>query len=327
VVTVEPKVENIIEPINHALDEPHADDSAIPTWLLCEAVAREYKVALTGLGGDELFAGYRRHMGLLVGKHYQTLPALVRRPVSWMAQHVREPEGGNLSVNRLKRFLRASGGAGAALFLSYLTRVPDDVRSALISTNGTRKAPPNAALARMEKLVQQAGMPAGLRTALFLDFKTFLPDDALALSDRLSMAHSLELRVPLVDHELVGNVFPLSDHAKIGAFQPKALLRRALRPRLPPQHFSAPKRGFVGPTGAWLRNELRPLLLDELSPERVRRLGIFSPSVVERLIREHDERRHNWEGVLWALMCFSVWHRLYMETPVTESLGAAALMH
>jgi len=111
----------------------------------------------------------------------------------------------------------------------------------------------------------QGSPPRGLAAGLFLDYTTFLPDDILALSDRLAMAHSLEVRVPFVDHVLVEAVFPLPQRVKIGPWAAKRLLRRALRPRLPPDHLRAPKRGFVGPTAAWLRNELRPMLTDELS--------------------------------------------------------------
>jgi len=143
---------------------------------------------------------------------------------------------------------------------------------------------------------------------------TFLPDDILALSDRLAMAHSLEVRVPFVDHLLVEAVFPIPERVKIGRWwRTKRLLRRALRPRLPPAHLRAPKRGFVGPTSAWLRGELREMLEDELSPQRQRRLGYFQPSAVETLLHEHLSGRGNREAILWALLCFSTWHRLYVE--------------
>jgi asparagine synthase (glutamine-hydrolysing) len=129
------------------------------------------------------------------------------------------------------------------------------------------------------------------------------------------MAHSLEVRVPFVDHLLVERVFPLPDRLKIGWMKPKRLLRRALLPRLPAAHLSAPKRGFVGPTAAWLRHELKDVLRDELSASRLERLGYFVPSAVAALIDDHVGRRHNREGILWELLCFSVWHRLYVERP------------
>jgi len=150
---------------------------------------------------------------------------------------------------------------------------------------------------------------------LYWDYKTFLADDVLALSDRMAMAHSLEIRVPLVDHELVEQVFPLPDRVKIGLWQNKRLLRRALKRRLPEQHLRAPKRGFVGPTAAWLRHELRGMIEDELAPARLQRLGYFDSTVVRGLLDDHFSRRHNRTGILWALLCFSVWHRGYVEAP------------
>ena len=129
------------------------------------------------------------------------------------------------------------------------------------------------------------------------------------------MAHSLEIRVPFVDHPLVESVFPLPGRLKIGMGQNKRLLRRVLRTRLPSAHFRAPKRGFVGPTASWLRSEMRPVLEDELSVDRMSRLGFFDSTKITALLDDHFSRRHNREGILWALLCFSVWHRSYLEGP------------
>jgi asparagine synthase (glutamine-hydrolysing) len=134
------------------------------------------------------------------------------------------------------------------------------------------------------------------------------------LSDRIAMAHSLEVRVPFVDHVMVDAIYPLPDRLKIGLGRQKRLLRRALRSRLPKAHFRAPKRGFVGPTAAWLRGEIRGMLIDHLSESRMDRLGHFEPGAISSLVNDHLSRRHNREGILWALLCFSTWHRLFIET-------------
>src|SRR2546429_368309 len=314
-VDIHPDVRDLLEPITHALDEPHADQSAVPTWLLSQAVGASYKVALTGIGGDELFAGYRRHIGFLVGEHYARLPRAVQRGVSALANVLREPRGASLAVDRLKRFLRAGNGSAPERFLSYLTRFPNPGRHGLYAPALRDHVSGAAASAWFRDLYQRHGAPAGLSAALYLDYETFLADDVLALSDRMAMAHSLEIRVPLVDHELVGRVFPLPDRVKIGLWQNKRLLKRALQRRLPDEHLRAPKRGFVGPTAAWLRNELRGMIQDELAPARLQRLGYFDPTVVRGLLDDHFSRRHNRAGILWALLCFSIWHRGYVEAP------------
>jgi asparagine synthase (glutamine-hydrolysing) len=318
VVDIRPDVREIFEPIIGALDEPHADDSAIPTWVLSQAVGSSYKAAIAGIGGDELFAGYRRHIGVLAGQQYGRLPQVVQRAASAVANRLREPAGASLGVNRLKRFLRPShnGGSTADRFFSFLSRIDDADRGRLYS-DGVRDsmvAHSDATRQRFGDHYRGGGSPRGLRAGLYLDYKTFLPDDILALSDRLSMAHSLEVRVPFVDHVLVERLFGLSDRVKIGWWQKKRLLRRALRERLPREHLKAPKRGFVGPTSAWLRDELKDVLLDELSPNRLRRLGYFAPQFVARMYEEHASRKRNREGILWGLLCFSTWHRIYAES-------------
>ncbi|MGH7677860.1 MAG: asparagine synthetase B family protein, partial [Gemmatimonadaceae bacterium] len=313
VVDVEPDVREIFEPIVRALDEPHADESAIPSWVVSQAIAAEYKVALAGTGGDELFAGYRRHIGLLVGEHYGRLPRALQRVISIAANALPEPAGGGLAVHRLKRFAAGHGESSWQRYLDYSTKLSWQRRNALYAGDVRSSIEGTAAAGMFEALHERGGLFGGLRAGLYMDYRTYLPDDILALSDRISMAHSLEVRVPFVDHEFVEHVFPLPDRAKVGFGRPKKLLRNALRDRLPADHFRAPKRGFVGPTATWLRNELREMLTDELSPQRIQRLGFFDDRAITQLMGEHFERRHNREAILWELLCFMTWHRLVVE--------------
>ena len=313
VVDVEPDIEDIFEPIVRAMDEPHGDESVVPTWLLCERVAAEYKVALVGTGGDELFAGYPRHLVLGAASLWNRVPSPVRSVLSSAASRVPEPRGGGLGVTRLKRFLRSSGGSMASRYFSIQDRLTEP---ALFTEDVRSEMEAGYPWATFDRHGRTAPTDGIVRPALYMDYRTYLPDDLLHLADRLSMAHSLELRVPFIDHHVVEDLFPIPDRTRIGAGRPKRLLRKALQPRLPEQHFSAPKRGFVGPTAMWLRNELAPILADELSAERVSRLGFFDPAVVDRLRREHMDRKQNHESVLWGLLCFMTWHRLYVESPV-----------
>jgi asparagine synthase (glutamine-hydrolysing) len=325
VVDIPPRVQDIFEPIIYALEEPHADDSCIPTWTLSQAVGSAYKVALTGIGGDELFVGYRRYLGLRAVEGFSRLPGPLRRAAASLSWRL--PDfAGDLQIDRAKRFFRSGAGGGSApeLYLDILSRMGDGERASFYGPALRGKVRGTLASRLFRSLHDAAGRPRGVRAGLYFDYHTYLADDILALSDRLSMAHSLEVRVPFVDHELVEHVFPLPSGLKAGFGAPKKLLKRALAPRLPPGHLSAPKRGFVGPTSAWLRNELRPMLEDELSHDRVARLGYFDPAVVDGLLRDHFERRHNREGILWALLCFSAWHRLYLEAPAAPAYARRA---
>ena len=308
VVDVEPDVRSIFERIVHALDEPHADESAVPTWLICERVAAEYKVALVGTGGDELFGGYRRHFALAMSTAWQRAPAAVRDAARLLSARLPESRAGDLGITRVKRFFRSGGESLASRYLSLQDRLGTlplfaaDIRGQVAADYARQTFELHGIAAPRDGLV---------RPALYLDYKTYLPDDLLHLADRISMAHSLELRVPFVDHELVQELFPVPDRTRVGMLHPKRLLRRALRSRLPEGHFNAPKRGFIGPTALWLRNELSEMLADELAPDRIKRLGYFDPVVVDRLRREHLEHRQNHSGILWALLNFSVWLRCY----------------
>jgi len=323
IVDIRPDVRDIFEPIVRALDEPHADDSAVPTWALSQAVGSSYKVALTGIGGDELFAGYWRHPGLLAMERFGRLPSPLRAAAATLGSLLPD-RGRGLGVYRLKRFLRAARNTGTTpdRYLGLLGKSDDRERAQLYSADLRALLPGGAAGERLRRLYRDAGAPRGLAAALYLDYKVYLADDILALSDRLSMAHSLEVRVPLVDHILAERVFPLPARLKLGGWKLKHLLKRSLAGRLPAAHLTAPKRGFVGPTAAWLRDELRPMLQDELSASRLTRLGYFDPRTVARLLDEHFARRHNREGILWALLCFSTWHRLYVEGPAVPPYAA-----
>jgi asparagine synthase (glutamine-hydrolysing) len=314
IIDVRPDLTEIVEPIARAMDEPHADESAIPTWLISQAVAQEYKVVLAGTGGDELFAGYRRHLGVLVGDYWRRLPGSVQRGARALASLLPEPRSGGLGVDRLKRFLRAPATTVPDRLLGFVSRLSDEERRVLYTPGLGDEVVGQPGRASFQRAYLEGGEPSGLRGALLLDYRFYLPDDLLALSDRLSMAHSLEVRVPFVDHELVERVFPLLDRTKIGPWRLKHLLKRALRNRLPAEHFRAPKRGFVGPTAVWLRRELRPLVESELAPERMRRLGMFDPRIVGGLLEDHFTQRQNREGILWALLCFVTWHRVYVES-------------
>jgi asparagine synthase (glutamine-hydrolysing) len=317
VIDVEPDIGDIFEPIIGAMDEPHGDESVVPTWLICERVAAQYKVALVGTGGDELFAGYPRHLGLGAASLWNRVPTTLRGFLSKAARGLPEPKDGGLSVTRLKRFTRASGGSTASRYFSLQDRLTEPA----LFTPEVREIMSARYPAAMFELHGRTAPTDGLvRPALYMDYHTYLPDDLLHLADRLSMAHSLELRVPFIDHELVEKLFPIPDRTRVGLARPKRLLRRALRSRLPEAHFSAPKRGFVGPTAMWLRNELAPILADELSADRVRRLGYFDPDIVDRMRTEHNERKQNHESVLWSLLCFMTWHRLYVENAVPAML-------
>src|SRR5256885_16446 len=214
-----------------------------------------------GLLGGWL-GGARRHIGLLAGERYARLPHAVQWGLSGLANLLREPRGASLSVDRFKRFLRPGNGSTPDRFLGYVTRCADGDRRALYVAGLHEGLAAGRASARFRELHERHGAPAGLSAGLYLDYKTFLADDVLALSDRLAMAHSLEIRVPFVDHVLVERVFPLPDRTKIGLWRNKRRLKRAARGRLPPGHLRGAKRGVLRPRAGRVQAARRDRLPD-----------------------------------------------------------------
>ena len=251
---------------------------------------------------------------MMLGDRYQRLPGALRKGISGAAGLLRESESGSLTVTRMKRFLRSSADTPADRYAEYMARLTDAEFEQLRG----HSARPDM-YKRLVRDAQPVRADSSLRAALATDYRLYLPDDVLALSDRIASAHSLEVRVPFVDHVLVDRLFPLADQWKIRGSTMKYALRKAVEPRLTPAHMTAPKRGFVGPTASWLRHELRDVLTDELSPGRLKELGLFDENAVGELVKEHLTRRNNREGILWALLSFSVWHRGILDGQVTHA--------
>jgi asparagine synthase (glutamine-hydrolysing) len=321
VVDIHADIAGTFDRIIRALDEPLADDSAIPSWFLAERVAAEYKVALTGIGGDELFVGYRRHQAIMALDAWQMVPRPIRGAISGLASLLPEPTGWP-AIGRAKRFLDIGERGHASRYLGAVRRLGRDERSWLYGEDPTR-GDFTSALRSLGVIATESSPRDSLTAALVQDYRAFLADDVLALADRVSMAHGLELRVPFVDHEMVERIFPLPAHVKATVWQRKRLLSKALKSRLPAEHFRAPKRGFTGPTGAWMRSELRPMLLDLASGDRIRRLGVLNATAVRGLVSDHLNSRRDRETSLWAVLCFLAWHEQYCGSAPTAGYPAA----
>jgi len=312
---LEADVEDLLPKIAAAFDEPFADSSAIPNWLVCQETARHVKVALTGLGGDELFGGYERYVGLRLGEQYQRIPAVVRYLLKKSVNGV--SSGNRLSnrVDRLKRFLqagdlplRARYNSFISAFGSYKEIVHPDMWASL---EGMRN--------QYDEIVRDVRVEDPLDLALFADLSLYLPDDLLVLSDRISMAHSLEIRVPFLDHHLVELICRLPARYKVKGFQKKVLFKEAIADLLPSEHFLRPKQGFSIPLAQWLRGSLRPMLEEIVDGSEYRENPWLNREVVKSLVAEHLTGRRNHEVRLWSVVCFQEWWRYAMTSPTTVS--------
>jgi asparagine synthase (glutamine-hydrolysing) len=310
---LEPRVSALLPAIVHHFDEPFADSSAIPTFVVAQATARHVKVALSGIGGDETFLGYPRYLGVRLSRLYGALPRPLRDATSALARAVaREGTDSRHRGDRLRRFV---DGADQPLPDRYLgwTRIFGRAGLAALATP--------ALWAHLGADVESAARAAfaGARRgdavdgACRIDLDTYLPDDLLAMADRMGMAHGLEIRAPFCDHRLVEASLAIPPGRRMAGLRLKALLKRAFADVLPREVLTHPKQGFMIPLGQWLRADLRPSLDDLLAPERVAARRLFVPAEVERLKREHLTGARGHADRLWALMILEQWIRQHLD--------------
>jgi asparagine synthase (glutamine-hydrolysing) len=307
-INIEPHVSDIIEDVVGAFDEPFADDSVIPSYYVSQAAARFVKVALTGLGGDELFAGYRRHLGVRVGDVYARVPRWLRDGVvNEIVRRLPEPRNSSDLVDHMKRFARASSGSPAARYQDSMSSLPAAERLRLYSNEVRAHVDTASTAAVLTETFDGFRHGTSVDRALKTDLRWYLADDILTLTDRLSMWHSLELRVPYLDHRFVEEVMSIPSAAKIRGLTLKHVLKQVAAKWLPAPVIRHRKQGFEAPMGRWLRGPLRELLQDVLGPAAVRAAGIFSPAEIERLKNEHlaGERKHS--KILFSLLMFHLW--------------------
>jgi asparagine synthase (glutamine-hydrolysing) len=312
---VKPDALAILDRLVWHFDEPFADSSAIPTWYVSEIARQHVTVVLSGDGGDELFGGYDRYFPPPRVASFDRLrvPGL-RRLAALVWPHLSHGTPG-------KALLRHVSGDARARYFDSIALFQPDERLALYSADlrGHVSASAEQTLARC--FDRFAALPLHSRMMRF-DFETYLPEDVLTKVDRMSMAHSIESRVPLLDNEVIDFAATLPSRFKIRAATRKHVLKEALRPMLPPGIVDRRKQGFGVPLGAWFRGGLTSVFSDVLGSVRARQRGYFEPTFVERLIHEHLAGKRDHSLRLWQLLIFELWHREYLDAPTGRSLDA-----
>jgi asparagine synthase (glutamine-hydrolysing) len=313
------QIEQILPNIIRSFDEPFADSSVVPNYLVCEAARKLVTVALSGTGGDELFAGYERYRGALFAGYYRRLPRWFTQTIlKHLVNSLPESRSGGLWVDRLKRFIDGADLPLPMRYQRYLSAFDETEKEQLFS---------GEFLAGLERDASSLSIPAmerikpcddALDWILNADMHTYLPDDELRKTDRLSMWHSLEVRVPFLDHKLVEFVATIPSAYKLKGWEKKYILIEALKGIVPGQILHRRKQGFSIPLATWLREPLRELVHTFLSPSALKEVGLFNPKAVEKLLEEHDRLTRNHETRIWVLLTFMMWHRMYIRS---ESSG------
>ena len=308
-LVLRPDAALLLPALADAFDEPFADSSALPTYLVSQLAAQDVKVALSGEGGDELFGGYYTYAADLLALRAAPLARLARPIVERLPS-----SSAKASLDyRAKRFVRAAHLPPLERHHGWKEIFSPDARAGL---TGRRSEFDPVDLLRA-RFAETEG--AELLTRLQdVDLGLYLADDLLVKTDRASMAHSLEARVPFLDPIVTTFAFSLGTRHKVHRLRKKVLLRRAAAPLLPRKIVHGRKRGFSIPAAAWLRGDLEPFARDVLAPETVRRQGFFDPGPVARLIEEHVRQKEDWSRQLWGLIAFTLWHQRHVEqTPAT----------
>lgn len=315
---VTPEICHIVDELAWHLDEPFADSSAIPTYAVSKLAREHVKVILSGDGGDELFGGYTRYLIDRKRSGFAKLPRVIRHGLMQPLSR-KLPDGAwgrnylhNVALDPVHRYLDS---------ISYFTRLN---KASLYSTGLRSKLDgSDPATSLFEEYAHRGTSGEPLDTLLYLDSKTYLPGDILTKVDRMSMAVSLEARVPLLDHKLIEFVTRIPAGLKMKGTETKHIFKKAVRGLVPDEILDRPKQGFGIPIRKWINQELRGYIRDMLFDQRTRERGYFNQNYIVSLLDEHDRARRDHTSPLWALFMLELWHRTFIDAPSSSvNLGA-----
>ena len=303
--TVESDDFDLLDRLADLYDEPYSDSSAIPTYRVCQLARKRVTVALSGDGGDEHFAGYRRYRWHMNEEQLRSrLPLGLRRPVfgrlgRWYPKADWAPR-----VFRAKTTFEALARDSVEAYMHTVSHTSEQQRAAMFSAELTRELQGYRAIETLQRHAVRAGTDDPLSLIQYLDTKTYLVGDILTKVDRASMAHSLEVRVPLLDHEFVEWAAGVPSNYKLKGQEGKYVLKKALEPHLPNDVLYRSKMGFGVPLARWFRGPLRQRLRDTITDGRLAATGLFDTAYLERLLDQHQTGRRDNSTVLWSLLMF-----------------------
>ena len=300
----------LVETLAATYDEPFADSSAMPTYRLCQLARQRVTVALSGDGGDENLAGYRRYRWHMHEERLRSmLPLALRQRVFGLLGHAYPKADWAPRPLRAKTTFQALARDSVAAYFHSIALMNDSLRQQLYSAEFKRQLDGYHALDVLRGHASSAPAKDGLSLIQYLDLKTYLPGDILTKVDRASMAHGLEVRVPLLDHQLVEWLASLPQHLKLHGGHGKYIFKRALEPHLPSQILYRRKMGFSVPLASWLRGPLRQSLQGLLIDSALASCGMFDTAAIRSLIEQHTSGRRDHSAPLWSLLMFNAFLR------------------
>jgi asparagine synthase (glutamine-hydrolysing) len=311
---------DLIDTLAGVYDEPYADSSAIPTYRVCQLARRHVTVALSGDAGDENFAGYRRYrMHLAEERLRRALPQSLRGPLFGALGRAYPKADWAPRFLRAKSTFEALGRDAVAAYFNGVSILRDDMRRRLFSARFRGSLSGYNAIEVFRRHAALAGTEDPLALIQYLDLKTYLVGDINTKVDRASMAHSLEVREPLMDHPLVEWLGTIPSSLKVRGGEGKWLLKRAMEPRLPAEVLYRPKMGFAVPLARWFRGPLRQRARTALTGERLASTGIFEPAYLRRLADDHESGLHDYSAPIWTLLMFDAFLRNVVDAGVARA--------
>lgn len=310
-----PNIADLAESLVRHQDEPFADTSIFPTYLVSKLARDSVKVVLSGDGGDELFAGYDTYLAERLYRYYGWLPSLLRQQMlPSLANRIPPQPAKKGIVNKFKRMVEGGALDPALQHARWMIFLDNEEKRLLYQPELRATLDGKFTEALLAGYFDQSARFDRLAQQQYVDIKTYLADDILTKVDRMSMAVSLEARVPLLDYRIVEFAMNLPSHMKLNGARTKVILRRVAQSLVPEMVLEKPKQGFSIPMKHWLRSSLKTLMLDLLSPASLQQAGFFNSHTVSVWVQEHLDGRVNHSHRLWALMAFELWRR---TQPVT----------
>ena len=314
-IMLKPAVADLLLKLVYHMDEPPID-MAIPSYLVSRAARETLTVMLSGMGGDEVFAGYPRQLAMKIASAFDPVPGLLRRPLlKTLARTLPGGLPGKLTapLRNAKKFARSAGLEFEERYLGYGTYFTDDAKQDLYSDDLREASQGIDAYATHRRYFARVEDVDPINRLLYVDLKTFLPCLNLITTDKTSMAANLEVRVPFLNREMIELAARMPPDLKLHGFKRKYILKRALEKVLPQDVVWRKKAGFGAPIRSWLRGPLQPLVDDLLSEATVRRRGLFRPEEVRRIINANLSGREDYNLQVFQLLNLELWHRQFLD--------------
>ena len=310
---IKPDVLDLFNHLMQFMDDPIGDFSIFPTFLVSRLARKHVTVSLSGDGGDELFGGYETYLANQKANQFQKIPSFLRKgmiePVINSINPTAKKKG---LINKSKRFVEGLQYENELSHARWRLFIGDAIKQNLFTKEAFGNIKINSA-DHIVKLFNKAGDRGELNRSLYVDVKSYLVDNILTKVDRMSMAVSLEARVPYLDPDVVDLAFQVPESMKTDSNTTKIILKKVAAKHVPSECIYRPKEGFSIPIKNWLNNEFKPLMNDLLDEKKIKSDGIFNPVLINNLKSEHSSGKANHSHILWALVVFHDWKNRWLS--------------